>query len=192
MTTRLLLGLALALAVPVSASASELVDFDTYPDGTPVPEGWTISDQWAGLGVVFTQCDSVSALWCTPQPECAYSPPNHTGGSGQAYGCIFAWFVDPATGAPATTDFAGARQDWCWWPGEGIIMQAYDSQGHLLAETFSEESGGLVTFSFPEPIIAVLRVEFFVQAIDDFVFNPPVPPTGVSQLTWGNIKSLYR
>lgn len=71
-------------------------------------------------------------------------------------------------------------------------MQAFDSQGQLLAETFNEEPGGLKTFSFPEPIIAVLRIQFFVQAMDDFVFNSPAQPTGVRLLTWGTIKSLYR
>ena len=60
-------------------------------------------------------------------------------------------------------------------------MQAYDIQGQLVAEEFNTGAGHLVTFSFPEPIVAMLRMEEFGQGIDNFTFNVPVSPgtTGV-------------
>lgn len=150
-------------------TAAEVIDFDTYPDGSPVPEGYTVHDQWRSLGVVFTMGDSSRAAYAVPH-ECSLSQPNHVGGDP----VVVAWFVDPITGAPAVTDFVGTAQDLCDGPGEGILMQAYDINGDLVAEEFNVGSGHLVTFSFPEPIVAMLRMEEHQQGIDDFTFNTPV------------------
>ena len=89
---------------------------------------------------------------------------------------VLAWFVDPTTGAPAVTDFVGVAQDFCWGPGEGILMQAYDVQGRLVREEFNSGSGNMVTFSFAEPTVAMIRMSEFQQGIDDFTFNRPVAP----------------
>ncbi len=156
------------------ARAAEVINFDTYPDGTPVPEGFTVSDQWRSLGVVFTMGDSVSAAYAVPH-ACSLSQPNHVGGDP----VVLAWFVDPATGAPAVTDFVGTAQDLCPGNGEGILMQAYDIHGQLVAHQFNAGPGNLVTFTFPEPTVAMLRMEEVGQGIDDFTFNIPVPATPV-------------
>ncbi|MBK8167043.1 MAG: T9SS type A sorting domain-containing protein [bacterium] len=148
----------------------EIVDFDTYPDGSPVPEGYTVHDQWSSLGVVFTMGDSSRAVYAVPH-MCSLSSPNHVGGDP----AVLAWFVDPLTGAPAVTDFVGTAQDNCWGPGEGILMQAFDIHGELLAEAWNEGSGNLVTFSFPEPVVAMIRMREVLQGIDNFTFNIPVP-----------------
>jgi hypothetical protein len=164
----------ITVAAGSTAASQELIGFDTYPDGTPVPTGWVILDQWKDLGVVFTNADSVSpaGIWSS---ECSYSAPNHAFGDP----AILAWFVDPTNGTPSATDFAGTRQDWCWVPGEGIMMEAYDIQGQLIAEEFNDAPGKLVTFSFPTPTIAMLKMTCVGQGIDDFVFN--TVPTGIGR-----------
>lgn len=176
MTRALIVALAFLCPAANSASAAELVGFDTYPDGSPVLEGFTISNQWRALGVVFTMGDSSRAAYAVPH-SCSRSAPNHVGGDP----AVLAWFVDPVTGAPAVTDFVGVAQDLCWGPGEGILMQAFDVQGLLVREEFNSGSGNMITFSFAEPTVAMIRMLEFQQGIDDFTFNRPVPPgsTGV-------------
>ena len=66
MIRALLVALALLGPAATSARAAELVGFDTYPDGSPVPEGFTISNQWRALGVVFTMGDSSRAAYAVP------------------------------------------------------------------------------------------------------------------------------
>lgn len=172
----LIVALALTVGLNRAGAAAEVIDFDLYPDGSPVPEGYTVHDQWKSLGVVFTMGDSSRAAYAVPH-TCSLTPPNHVGGDP----AVLAWFVDPITGAPAVTDFVGTAQDLCWGPGEGILMQAYDIQGQLVAQEFNSGAGHLVTFSFPEPIVAMLRMEEVGQGIDNFTFNIPVSPgtTGV-------------
>ncbi len=171
-------ALVLFATVACLTQAAEIIQFDTYLDGTPVPEGYTVSDQWRSLGVVFSMGDSSRAAYAVPHP-CSKSQPNHVGGDP----VVIAWFVDPVTGAPAVTDFVGTAQDLCWGPGEGILMQAFDIDGGLVAQEFNSGSGHTVTFSFPEPTVAMLRMEEVGQGIDDFVFNIPVPavPADVAQ-----------
>ena len=77
---RMLISALLAwMATSGFAHAAEVIDFDTYPDGTPVYEGYTVGDQWRSLGVVFTMGDSVSAAYAVPH-ACSLSQPNHVGG----------------------------------------------------------------------------------------------------------------
>lgn len=175
---RLCLALVTALILASSSGASEIINFDTYPDGSPVPQGYSVYDQWDSLGVVFTMSDSVSPTYANPS-SCSRSLPNHVGGDPT----VLAWFVDPVTGEPAVTDFVGTAQDLCWYSGEGIWMTAYDLQGNVVAESLNTGSGNVVTFSFPEPIVAMIRMDCIQQGIDDFTFNIPVPPinTGVAQ-----------
>ena len=151
-------------------AGTELIDFDTYPDGSPVPEGYNIHDQWRSLGVVFTMGDSSRAAYAVPH-WCSLSAPNHVGGDP----VVVAWFVDPLTGAPAVTDFVGVAQDNCWGPGEGILMQAFDVHGGLVAEQFNAGPGQFVSFSFPEPIVAKIQMTEYQQGIDNFTFTTPVP-----------------
>ncbi len=153
-----------------AAAATEVIDFDTYPDGSQVPEGYTVHDQWQSLGVVFTFGDSVSAAYAVPH-ACSLSAPNHVGGDPT----VLAWFVDPLTGLPAATDFVGTAQDNCWGNGEGIWMTAYDADGQVVAQEFNTGSGHLVTFNFPEPTVVMIRMVEHLQGIDDFTFNTPVP-----------------
>ncbi|MBK6897783.1 MAG: T9SS type A sorting domain-containing protein [bacterium] len=168
---------ALSLLLASSATGAELIDFDTYPGGAAVPEGYTVFDQWRSLGVVFTMGDSVRAAYAVPH-ACSLSAPNHVGGDP----AVLAWFVDPQTGLPAATDFVGTAQDECWGNGEGILMTAYDAQGQVVASEFNSGSGHLTTFSFPEPTVVMIRMYEFSQGIDDFTFNTPVPlnPVGVA------------
>ena len=187
MSRALLVGLVCLTTAVGPAAASEMIGFDTYPDGTPVPPGYVILAQWAALGVVFTDADGVSPAGITSS-SCSYSLPNHASGNP----AIIAWFVDPSTGAPAETDFAGARQDWCWAPGEGIMMEAYDIRGQLVAQQFNGQPGALVAFSFAEPTIAKLKMTCIGQGIDDFVFDIPVVPQAVDPTTWGRLKALFR
>ena len=174
------MALPVIIALNGAADAFETIGFDFYPDGVPVPAGGNISNQWSALGAVFTLSDSVSACAATSS-NCSYSPPNHVGGDP----ALLVWFVDPITGAPAVTDFVGSRQDWCWGPGEGILLQAYDRHGHLIAEEFNGAPGQLVTLEFAEPVIAVLRMTTLGQGVDDFVFNTPAAPpcVPISDLT---------
>ena len=162
-----------AAAMLVGASnvgAQTLVNFDTYPGGAPAVSGDVFTTQWAQVGVVFT--DGGSGGPGPANNPCSYSPPNHAAAGS---GLIVAWFVDPCTGAPSATNFAGTRQDNCWFSGEGIDMYAYDAQGALIGHQFNAGAGNLVTFSFPTPVIARLEMFHILQGIDDFVFNTPAP-----------------
>lgn len=152
------------------APRAVLIDFDKYPDGSPVPPGpASISNQWQSLGVVF------GGAYANPS-GCSKSPPNHVSQNGP--GPITATFVDPVTGAPAVTDSVSTAQDNCWYPGEGIRMRAYDVQGHLIAETFNGAGpGASAGFTFPTPVIARVEMDPVLQGIDDFVFNTPVADT---------------
>jgi hypothetical protein len=166
------------MALPIIIILAEVADafvtigFDFTPDGAPVPAGGEISTQWATQGVVFTLSDSVSACTATSS-NCSYSLPNHIGGDP----ALLVWFVDPSTGASAVTDYVGSRQDWCWGPGEGIQLEAFDRDGQLIAEEFNGAPGQLVSLGFPEPVIAVLRMTTLGQGVDDLVFSTPVVPT---------------
>jgi hypothetical protein len=147
------------------------VDFDTYPSGSSVPAGPSASNQWSSFGVVFSRSGGGPAH-VNSEPTCARSSPNHVGlGSSDT---ITATFIDPNTGLPGVTDFAGTAQDNCWFPSEGITMRAFDIDGGLLGSIFNSGAGNFEAFSFPSPIIARLEMETLNQAIDDFQFNTPV------------------
>lgn len=143
-----------------------VVNFDTYPDGATVEPDDRFTIQYSTVGVKFTDGGDSG-----PAPSgnaCSFSAPNH------AYADrIVAYFVDPCTGIPSTTDYAGTRQDFCWVPGEGIDMYAYDAQGNLLDHQFNAGGGNFVAFSYPEPVIARLEMFCVLQGIDDLAFNTP-------------------
>lgn len=147
------------------AHAQLVVDFDIAPDGTPITTQG-VSDQWSGWGVVFGNENGLPVG--VSNNNCSYSAPNHA-----FAGAIIARFVDPATGLTTTTRYAGTRQDWCWVPGEGIDMAAYDVNGAELDRQFNSGGGNLVAFSYPEPVIAYLVMTPVLQGIDDFVFEQP-------------------
>jgi hypothetical protein len=155
--------------IPVSSAhgGDVLIDFDTYPDTSPVPSGPTVSNQWASLGVVFTNAFAV------PNLACSLSVPNHVAQSFST-NPVIALFLDPATGGPGVTDFAGTAQDLCWAPGEGIDMRAYDINGNLIGHIFNSGAGNFEAFSFPEPVIARIEMYSIGQGIDNFRFNTPV------------------
>lgn len=159
------------LLLSARARASVLIDFDTYPGGAPVPPGATIGDQWKSLGVVFS--DGAGGPAGASNNSCSISAPNH------AYATpIVATFVDPVTLGPALTDYVGAAQDYCWVPGEGIDMRAYDLAGQLIASSFNPPgstngSGRFEAFSFPTAVIARVEFHCVAQGIDNFVFGAP-------------------
>ena len=161
-----------ALVIPAGvAHAVVLIDFDTYPDTSPVPSGPTVFDQWASLGVKFFDAGNGGAAFAVSS-GCSLSAPNHVAGSVSP--TIVSVFVDPITGDPAVTDSAGTAQDLCWAPGEGIDMRAFDINGNLLGQFFNAGPGSSFTFNFPNPIIARLEMDVVGQGIDNFAFNPPV------------------
>ncbi len=150
------------------ATASVIVNFDEYPGGAPVLPSDVFTTQWSALGVEFSDNQGSG-----PSPSgnaCSVSAPNH------AYAIqIVATFVDPCTGVPSVTDFAGTRQDFCWVPGEGIDMFWYDANGTELHHEFNAGGGALLTFGTPQPAIARLDMYCNLQGIDDFVFSTPQP-----------------
>lgn len=156
------------VALGAGATASVIVNFDEYPGGAPVLPGDTLTTQWSALGVEFSNGQGGG-----PGPSgnaCSVSAPNHAFANQ-----IVAIFVDPCTGAPSVTDFAGSRQDFCWVPGEGIDMYWYDANGVELHHEFNAGGGALLTFSTPQPVIARLDMYCVLQGIDDFTFNTPQP-----------------
>ncbi len=162
------------LAFTRPAGAQNLINFDVYPNAVPVMNGDAFTTQWAQWGVVFS--DGGSGAPGPANNPCSYSLPNH---ASAANGLIVARFVDPCTGEPSVTNFAGTRQDWCWFSGEGIDMYAYDAQGNQIGHQFNAGGGNLVMFTFPTPVIARIEMTLVLQGIDDFVFNTPasVPNT---------------
>ncbi len=145
-----------------------VVNFDTYPDGSMVEPDDRYTIQYSTLGVEFADGGASG-----PAPSgnaCSYSAPNH------AYAdWIIAYFVDPCTGVPSVTHYAGTRQDFCSAPGEGIDMYTYDAHGNLLDHQFNAGGGNFVAFSYPEPVIARLEMHCLLQGIDDFTFVAPLP-----------------
>lgn len=147
---------------------AEVVNFDTYPGGAPVLSGDLYTTQYSSLGVEFH--DGSGGGVGASGNACSYSPPFH------AYALqIVAVFVDPCTGVPSVTTFAGTRQDNCWVPGEGIGMVALNAAGDEIGSLFNSGAGNFESFTFPQPIIARLVMSPVLQGIDDFTFNPPVP-----------------
>ena len=162
----------LAMVVMVSAASAgawppTVVNFDTYPDGSMVQPSDRFTTQYSTVGVEFTDGGATG-----PAPSgnpCSISPPNH------AYAAtIVAYFVDPCTGVPSVTDYAGTQQDSCWAPGEGIDMYWYDANGNQLDHQFNTGGGNFVALSTPQPVIARLEMKCILQGIDNFTFNAPV------------------
>lgn len=168
---RLVGACVVSLAAALAAQAGVgvvVVNFDTYPGGAPVLPGDILTTQWSQLGVEFT--NGAGGGTAPSGNSCSYSPPNH------AYTPqIVAWFVDPCTGVPSATDFAGTRQDNCWVSGEGIDMNWYDAGGGLLNHAFNSGGGNFASYSTPQPLIARLDMTCILQGIDDFTFTPPIP-----------------
>jgi hypothetical protein len=145
---------------------ASIINFDTFPDGSPVQTADRFTTQYSVWGVEFS--DGASSGPAPSANACSYSPPNH------AYAeLIIATFVDPCTGIPSSTDFAGTRQDFCWVSGEGIDMYAYDANGNEIGHQFNSGGGNFASFSFPQPIIARVEMHCILQGIDDFTFNTP-------------------
>ena len=149
--------------------AQNLVDFDVTPSGVSIPHLGAITTQWESLGVRFAYADSLGAVYASGN-SCSYSQPNHVGASPY----FLAFFVDPDTGAPAAVDYVGTRQDNCWYPGEGIGLETYDIHGNLLDSGFNSVPGGLLAFSYEEPIVSMLKMSCVGQGVDDLEFSVPV------------------
>lgn len=162
--------LAAATVAFLSATAAAdvtVVDFDYYPDGSPVLPADLIQSQWSTWGVVFS--NAAGEPINVSNNACSLSPPNH------AYATtVVARFVDTCSGSPALVALAGTAQDTCWFPGEGIVMRAYDANGTLIASALNQGSGNRVVFAFSEPVIARLEMDCVLQGIDDFEFDRPV------------------
>ncbi|MBI5863257.1 MAG: hypothetical protein HZB38_01835 [Planctomycetes bacterium] len=153
-------------SVAASASAQHIVNFDFDPNGAPIDPVAGISYQWAQWGILFH--DQNGAPVGVSGNNCSLSPPNH------AYaGAIIAQFIDPLSGLPSETNYAGTAQDSCWVPGEGIDMEAYDRAGNLLDHQFNSGGGNFVAFQFATPVIAYLVMTPVLQGIDNFAFETP-------------------
>lgn len=155
------------LAAPAAGQTS-IIGFDFFLDGTPIGPRSALSTQWTEIGVVFA--DGKGQPVSVSNNSCSLSMPNHA-----FAGVIVATFVDPCTGGPAVTASAGTAQDNCWFPGEGIDMKAFDSNGNLLAQQFNAGGGNLVVFSFEKPVIARIEMACALQGIDNFQFTAVVP-----------------
>ncbi|MBL9119028.1 MAG: hypothetical protein JNL80_03835 [Phycisphaerae bacterium] len=155
------------VATAGAAIGDTIVDFDYFPDGTPVLSSDQISNQWASWGVTFSSADGGPIGHNAS--TCSYSLPNHVG----AYPMI-ARFRDPLTGGAAVVQVVGSRQDWCWAPGEGLDMKAFNSDGELVASHFSTGAGTLHLFTMDSPVIAELQVMCYLQGVDDFQFSTPI------------------
>jgi hypothetical protein len=191
-------GVELAIAVPVeltdfSASAI-IVNFDSLPNGDSIAgiavppysgsinPASVIDDEYASLGVEFSSVDSgaVAVTDATGQVGGISSPNSLVGTLDSTRfttgGPIFASFVDPLTGLPATTTSVGAFSiDVDISP---VALTAFDLNGAVLETVFfAVGANGSVDFagiSRTEGIASVSindpGTDFL--AIDNFIFEP--------------------
>lgn len=156
-----------AVIVHAPFGPTQLVNFDVYPNGVAVEGGDVFTDQWASVGVIFSDGKDGG-----PGPSanpCSISPPNHAA----AGGLIVATFVDPCSGAPSATDIVSVQQDWCWAPGEGLDVYAYDLKGNEIGHQFVQGGGAAASFDFNQQIIARLDIFHIGQGIDNLSFTLP-------------------
>lgn len=88
-----LVCLGVVLLMPAISSASMInIDFDTFPDGTPVPVGSSITNQYSSQGVTFSSTSGGPVIWSQGE---ASSPPNFLVGSPNSFYPIFVDLADP-------------------------------------------------------------------------------------------------
>jgi hypothetical protein len=203
----LITGFLVLVALPASGD-TVVIDFEEFYgmfswSGEPIPEAARLSDQLADTyGVVFSSGAPYVAVVALPEGA-APSGINAIGGStpdgiltyDREWPVVFT-FVDPEHPTlPATTDFVSVRGDLWGDSGMGVILNAYDIDGHLVDSDQQYDSGG-ETLTVTGP--GIHRVEFLGSydtrgvALDDLTFNPVEHPVPVKSQTWGRIKGLYR
>jgi len=178
--------------VNVTVAQPVVVDFDTYPDGSPVDlnETWngspcvTITDQYQDVGIVFDESDPAMVFaddneqnaqrWGYSRPNIAYV---FAAGTYPGQGPIVARFVAP-DGSPATTDWFSVLLADANVGTELGTVTAYDSSGTVLY------SVTVMTPSPPEPEYATIEIsaegiaEVLITTdadgsyVDDISFNP--------------------
>jgi hypothetical protein len=177
------------------------IDFDTFPNGTPVPEGTIITDQYASVGVIF----SIAISFNPPSglviegvsgsfTFVGMSPPNvltshgHVPGPGGSLGCgadLKITFIDPSTRLPATVSsasilvFAVASN-----PPTTVHLVALDLNGAIVAQdeftiptSFGTISSFTLSVSAPGTGIASVETQgvaanIVCAAFDNLVFTP--------------------
>ena len=167
-------------SVGLEQAYATTIDFDTFPDGTPVPSLTRITDQYASCGV---------ALFTTEVPEgpqvfgfsqAGVSPPNQLGADGPPGNPAFTHsigvqFVSPVTDASINAidvDHAG------------LILEAFDS-GNVLVDsvqiinaapvTQMSVSGNDITSLVIRQITPAAQQGFLIDGynIDDLQFTGP-------------------
>jgi hypothetical protein len=177
-------------------SANVQIDFETFPDGTPVPVQTQLSDQYQAWGVVFSQIPGGSLWPGRVVAEGMYgigsfgnSQVNvvHAGYYGQS---TIISFVDLQTGEPAPTDrihvlIGDGNPD-----AETFNVRVYDISGGLLFGLdgyTTHEEGYLFEYETTVPLIARIEIQLDGNsasgvAFDDLGYGTPVSAVDNSRI----------
>jgi hypothetical protein len=191
----------LGIASSVSAGGQAvLINFDTNPFNTPIPNATDIRTDYSSWGVTFGRtvpntCNGIDGVWASN--ECLlgsyYSPPNVVTLCGPltcsdiseaAHGAVVANLIAPADGVCIDVQPVSA---------EGYaVLRAYDGGNNLIATSFSSHG---IPMTLCVSVPGIRRVEFsgagseFV-ILDNLLIRFDAVPT--LPTTFSAIKAMYR
>ncbi len=175
-----LFSIVLLFSVGLEQAYATTIDFDTFPDGTPVPVFTRITDQYASCGVALFTTEVPEGPQVSDLAPPGVSPPNILGADGTSgrpalTHSIGVQFVSPVTDASINAIDVD---------NGGLILEAFDS-GNILVDFVSIINAPPVTeMSVSAPEISSLVIRqitpgardgFLIDGynIDDLQFTGP-------------------
>ncbi len=175
-------ALLVAPSVKVGATFDRiLIHFDDAPGGA-----WLPPDYYAARGVLFySEAGGSGFLWNTPCPSVlddpfggAFSLPNAISGDRVGYIGVRAYFVDPGTGLPSTTDYVNVGVSSGPGPdplSSDCVLIAFDESANQIAIDWANSSlqYDYLTVSVPGISWVKMVVGPLKEIWDDFIFESP-------------------
>ena len=176
------------LATFQAATANlKLVNFDTDPEGNPMPSSGPIGSTYASLGVVFPPGNDFSSFI---QPV---SLPNGWVNNTQVMNGIY--FDAVFTAADITA--VGMHNVLYSSMTNGAILRAFDASYELLELVISDEDGNTLDFFGLTTTSPIARITVVIPqpsgwGLDDLYFGQVPEPAGILLLGLGGMSLLWR